>query len=137
MAWTVLSMGAAMAADPFVTTTPGKPGADGVVPKLAGSGPGVPGTLNALLLDDARRDASATLVVRFAGLGAPFKGGTLIPSPDLLLPFVTDGEGAVSFAGNCPAGLPGALSVWLQAWIPEPSGPLPHSASNGLRLDVP
>jgi hypothetical protein len=137
MAWTVLSMGAAMAADPFVTTTPGKPGADGVVPVLAGSGPGVPGTLNALLLDDARRDASATLVVGFAELAASFKGGVLGPMPELLVQGLpTDVGGSLSLPFVLPTSAPPGLTLWMQAWVSDPSASAGLSASNTLAFTV-
>jgi hypothetical protein len=119
------------------TLLPGALPSSGGGPLLTGEGSLCAGEGWLVQLSGARPGAAGVLVVGAGVLGAPFKGGTLVPLPDLLLPIQTDGEGAADFSGNWPAGLPGALTLVLQAWIPEPSGPLAFSASNGLRLDVP
>jgi hypothetical protein len=137
MAWMALSMGAAMAADPFQVTTPGKPGGGGVVPVLSGSGPGVPGTVHALLLEQARPDTTATLVVGFVELAAPFKGGVLGPSPDLLVfGLPTDAEGALALPFILPAAAPPGLTLWMQAWVSDPAASAGLSASNTLAFTV-
>jgi hypothetical protein len=77
-------------------------------------------------------------VVGFSGLFAPFKGGTLVPKPDLLLgPFPTSGAGQLVLPGTWPAGLPGLLTFWFQAWIQDPAGPVGFAASNGVTAFTP
>ncbi|MHC5211465.1 MAG: FG-GAP repeat domain-containing protein [Planctomycetota bacterium] len=136
-AWMALAMGALSAADPYQVTTPGKPGEGGVVPLLSGSGPGVPGTVHALLLDDARPDTTATLVVGFSALAAPFKGGVLGPSPDLLVSGLpTDAGGALALPFILPASAPPGLTLWMQAWISDAAASAGLSASNTLAFTV-
>ena len=58
-------------------------------------------------LEDARADASAWLVAGFSELGAPFKGGVLVPDVDLLVgPLSTGPTGAFELATTWPAGVP-------------------------------
>jgi hypothetical protein len=107
-------------------------------PTLAGSGHLIGGDAMALTLDDARPNASAFLIVGFSGLVAPFKGGTLVPNPDLILgPFPTGAGGGFTLPGTWPVGLPELLKLWFQAWIQDPVGPAGFAASNGLTCLTP
>ncbi|TPW07470.1 MAG: FG-GAP repeat-containing protein, partial [Acidimicrobiaceae bacterium] len=70
----------------------GLAGANGV-PALAGEGTLQPGSSITLSLSGALANAPATLVIGLSQLGAPFKGGVLVPSPDLLLGGFVTGAG--------------------------------------------
>jgi len=108
------------------------------IPHLHGSGDLQPGSPVSLVLAHARPTSSATLVVGLAQLALPFKGGTLVPSPDLALAgLVTDGSGALSLAATWPAGLPAGTNVFLQAWIADPAGPHGFAASGAQRASAP
>jgi len=107
------------------------------VPALAGAGPLVAGATITLELTGAAPDAAATLVVGFGALSVSFKGGTLVPAPDLLVAAVTDAEGAWSLSASWPAGVPAGASTWWQAWIVDASGPSGMTASGGLRATTP
>lgn len=108
------------------------------IPHLHGSGDLQPGSPVSLVLAHARPASSATLVVGLAQLALPFKGGTLVPSPDLLLAgLVVDGAGALSLETTWPAGLPPGTSLHLQAWITDPAGPHGLAASGAVRATAP
>ena len=63
-----------------------------------------------LAADPGHPLAEATLVLGSAGLFAPFKGGTLVPTPDVLLPgIVLDGTGGFVAPFAWPAGVPSGL----------------------------
>ena len=116
-----------------------KPGSAGE-PLLIGTGTLVSDDLPgndpcALLLSSAAPSTTATLVVGFAALDAPFKGGTLVPAPALLLPVATDASGAMTLNFEIPAGVVGG-EVLFQIWIADPGAGQGLSASNGLRGTV-
>lgn len=77
----------------------------------------------------------------FAGLSQaylPFKGGTLVPSVDVLLPaFVTDSEGRIELDLPWPASVPSGLELTLQWWFADTSGPKGFTASNALSAITP
>ena len=95
------------------------------------------GTPLRLLLEDAPPSAVASLVVGLVQLGAPFKGGVLVPSPDLVLPLVTDATGALDITGAWPGGVPAATDLFFQAWIPDASGPVGFVASGAAQGTTP
>jgi hypothetical protein len=64
-------------------------------------------------------------------LEAPFKGGVLVPTPDLLIVYSSSW-----LQMPVPLGLP-AFGFNVQYWIQDPSGPAGFSASNALHVDVP
>jgi hypothetical protein len=72
------------------------------------------------------------LILGFSNLSAPFKGGVMVPFPDFLHIFGTDGAGhwQVIFGWpNLPAGFP----IWWQAWLPDAGGPAGFAATNALQ----
>ena len=107
-------------------------------PVLAGEGEMLGGDPWSVTLEDARADASAWLVAGFSELGAPFKGGVLVPDVDLLVgPLSTGPTGAFELATTWPAGVPSGATLWLQAWIEDDAGPRGWAASNGLSASAP
>jgi hypothetical protein len=108
-------------------------GTGGKEPFLSGNGPLVPTSAGGLVLYDAKPSSPAYLVVGLDELAAPFKGGTLVPTPQFLLPLSTDAAGGLSLSwSHWPAGLPAGAQLLLQYWIVDPAGPAGFSASNGL-----
>ncbi|GEM_PF-3590382 len=104
----------------------------GSAPELGGAGNLAAGGALTLTLTDAAPASPAWLVLGVNELCVPFKGGTLVPSPDLLLPLTTGSAGEFNLPTTWPAGVPAGLSVYLQAWIPSAAGPSGFVASNGL-----
>ena len=123
---------------PWADVQQGLAGGVSLPPELSGEGTLVPGAPMALQLAEAAPSAATFLVLGLSELGAPFKGGTLVPAADLLIgPFVTDAAGTLALGGPWPAGLPGGANLWMQAWVVDAGGPHGYAASNGLRLTMP
>jgi len=102
-------------------------------PTLTGSGPPCAGGLVTLALADALEYSSAILVVGLSLLDAPFKGGTLVPDPDVLIgPLPIGPAGSLDLTATFPTGLPAGLMLWFQHWIVDPAGPKGLAASNAV-----
>jgi len=102
-------------------------------PVFTGAGLLVSGDVITLDLSNARPLALSYLVVGLTALNAPFKGGTLIPNPDLLIaPLFIGAAGDLSLAGPWPPGIPPGIVLYFQHWIIDDTGPNGFAASNGL-----
>jgi hypothetical protein len=107
-------------------------------PRLMGSG-----TLEPLstITYDVQAGPAATagfMVAGFNTIFAPFKGGTLVPAPDIVVPgFATNGSGALQFTTGFPAGVPADISLYHQMWFVDGLSPTGFSASNGLSAVTP
>jgi len=103
------------------------------VPLLVGAGTLLAGDPVTLALSNALPGGSATLVLGLSALGAPFKGGTMVPALDVLLPGLPlGGGGAFTLQASWPTGIPSGTAMFLQAWIADPAGPQGFAASNGV-----
>ena len=111
----------------------GKAGTGAITPVLAGTGPLSDGSLNSLDLTDALAGSSTTLVAGFTQLGAPFKGGVLVPNADIVIGGLPTGAGAFSLPFVWPSGVPAGISVYFQHWISDGGATFGLSASNGLQ----
>ena len=101
---------------------------------LTPDGPVIAGMPVSLFLAGAPASTPAWLVVGLSQLGAPFKGGTLWPNPDVLVgPLTTTAIGTLPVASPWPAGLPDGFTFWAQFWWADAAGPLGWAASNGLQ----
>jgi hypothetical protein len=122
---------------PWADLQQGLAGAAGV-PELSGEGTLAAGSPVTLTLAEAAPSAVTFLVVGASLLGAPFKGGTMVPNPDLLVgPLSTDAAGALPLAATWPSGLPSGATLFFQDWIPDAGAPHGFAASNGLMATVP
>jgi hypothetical protein len=118
-------------ADPWQGLNGGLPGTDGV-PELSGTGTLQANTPMGLALVRARASAPAALVVGLQIANLPFKGGTLVPFPQLLVSgLLVHPDGTLHLNATWP-GLPPGLKVVLQFWIVDPAGVVGLSASNAL-----
>ena len=112
----------------------GLAGGAGLTPRLIGYGTLTGNSSNQALLTNALPGSITNLVVGLTQLGAPFNGGLLVPSPDvLLLGLAVDGEGAHTLEFTWPNGLPPGITVNLQHWVADSAGPIGYTASNGLQ----
>ena len=108
-----------------------KAGSKGL-PELLGTGPLSAGSDNTLELANGNPSSAVTLVIGFTQINAPFKGGVLVPFPNLLVWLLTNPVGDLNLAFTWPAGVPAGHSLLLQYWIQDPSATNGLSASNGL-----
>ncbi|HEX5011659.1 MAG TPA: right-handed parallel beta-helix repeat-containing protein [Planctomycetota bacterium] len=133
---TVVDMGA-LTYDPWTDLGSALAGTHGE-PVLAGTGSLNSFTPGSFVLTGALENVAATLVIGLSQLDAPFKGGVMVPSLDVLLPGLpTDAQGALTLPFLWPAGLPSGVSIVLQFWLPDPAGPKGFAASNGLQGTTP
>jgi hypothetical protein len=113
------------------------PGSSGT-PHWSGLGTLQPLSPLALTLAYAKPGAPLTLVIGAAVLEAPFKGGTMVPFPQLLVSgLFADAAGKLSLSTTWPAGIPSGFLLATQCWIVDAAGPAGLSASNGLVLTAP
>jgi hypothetical protein len=107
-------------------------------PTLTGTGDLSGGSSVTLTLRHGLPNGTATLIVGAGMLAAPFKGGTLVPMPTILvfgLPI--NANGALVLSTAWPSGLPAGSTIYFQHWIADPAGPAGFSASNGLSGTTP
>ena len=102
-------------------------------PKLVGSGSLIGGQPMAVTLSNAATNAPFVLIAGFSQLDGAFKGGTLVPSPNVIIAGLNTGpSGGLTLGTNWPAGVPAGFVVWVQAWVTDPAGPKGFAASNGI-----
>jgi len=108
------------------------------VPTLQGEGPLVGGTVAVVTLSGAPALATATLVMGLSPLNASFKGGVLVPTPDLLVPGLpVSGDGQIVTPFVWPNGVPPGATLLVQYWIPDGTAAAGWAASNGLAAVAP
>ncbi len=88
-------------------------------------------------LSNANPGATAWYVLGFTQLGAPFKGGVMVPDVNALAPFALTPFGSLAFAYTWPAGVPSGFSTFHQFWIVDPAGPFGFAASNAVQGTTP
>jgi hypothetical protein len=107
-------------------------------PSLAAQGQLVAGHSIGIALSHMQQFQPTILIVGISALDAGFKGGTLWPSPDLVIPgLVTGGSGGFSLATTWPASVPTGFSIWAQSWAPDSGVPQGFCASNGVHATAP
>ncbi|HZJ69497.1 MAG TPA: hypothetical protein VFF36_01070, partial [Planctomycetota bacterium] len=80
----------------------------------------------------------AVLVIGLSEIGAPFKGGTMVPNPDVLVgPLMTGADGTLTVQGRWPHGLPPGTPVTLQWWIADPQATAGMAATSAARMTAP
>jgi len=129
--------GGGTCASPWTDLGQGKPGTGGVVPQLVGTGDLAPGSANAVELAGAPGPTGSTLVVGTASIEAPFKGGTLVPAPTVLVPVPVGADGTSALPFTWPASAPSGVTLFWQQWVVDAGASGGLSASNALRSDSP
>jgi glucose/arabinose dehydrogenase len=122
---------------PFEDLGFGLPGSMGV-PHLDLSGTLEPNSEISLLLTQAPSGHLANLVTGLVPIFGPFKGGVLVPAPDLLLLSLPMGPNhKLALTGTWPAGVPPGVQVFLQMWVVDAAGPQGFSASGAVAFLTP
>ena len=113
--------------------------AGAATPTLEYQGTLLPGDDISISLKKGPKLTTVWLLVSPTQVSLPFKGGTLVPGPDngLFLPLQTDDNGKLTLSAPCPAGFPSNFKLYMQFWIPTPSGPAGFVASDALQLTMP
>jgi len=107
------------------------------VPRLIGHGSLDPGTPWALDLTEGLSNATAAIFVSGAAANLPFRGGMLVPAPQVTILTATDGGGRIQLGGTAPAGLNPGQDFFAQIWIADPAAIAGAAASNAVTVQVP
>lgn len=81
--------------------------------------------------------ATAFVMIGTSAIHLPFRGGTLVPSPDAFSVMTANASGRLSFSASLPPGVPGQTELYAQFWILDGSGPFGLTASNAVKGVVP
>jgi hypothetical protein len=107
-------------------------------PYLLAEGSLAPGSPVSLSMEAVLQGVASALVLGFDQIDAPFKGGVLVPSPDVIVTgVIADENGSWEDTFHWPAGVPAETVVTVQAWIPDPVGPVGYAASNAVQGKTP
>ncbi len=107
-------------------------------PDLVGSGALATGSGFSLQIDDAQPQSDLAVCISLVQIKLPFKGGVLVPAPDLvLLGLLTDASGALALQGFWPGGVPSGFPITYQAWVQDRAAPHGYSATNAITSKVP
>ncbi|GEM_PF-477346 len=101
-------------------------------PALTGTGTLAGMTVNSVDLSNAATSAPMALFIGFASNPVSFKGGTLVPVPNLILSTSTDGGGNLAVPFVMPAGAPAGAELWVQAAILDGAAVAGVSLSNAI-----
>jgi len=107
------------------------------VPQLSGQGDPEAGNLIVLAASGLTLFGTTNLVAGLAVANLPFKGGTLVPTPDILLAGLPISLTTAAFQFTFPAGVPAGTIAVFQYWTPDPVGVAGWSATNAQQLTVP
>jgi FG-GAP repeat len=108
------------------------------VPQLVGDGTLVAGTTGSLALSGAVPNGATFLVLGFSTTFAPFKGGLLVPAPNIVVPGLPlNGSGALTLPFTWPAAVPSGVAFIAQCWTPDAAAVEGFSASNALQASAP
>ncbi|MHC4845665.1 MAG: alpha/beta hydrolase fold domain-containing protein [Planctomycetota bacterium] len=110
-------------------------GQGGVTPLLWATGDFSTG--GAFTLDfraSVSRAVTLHLLVGTSYLGQPFKGGTLVTDPFLIVSLPSDASGQLVLPGILPPGLPPGSRTYLQFWNADAAAPSDLAGSNGVLL---
>ncbi len=131
------ALGFQLSGDIWTNLGLGKQGLAGV-PSLIGLGDLSSESELCLGLGQAAPGAPAFLVVGVSNLSAGFKGGVLVPSPDLILSgLFTDPAGQLVIDTTWPSGAAPGVPLYLQLWVTDASASQLFAASNGITKITP
>jgi hypothetical protein len=118
----------------FTTRGQGLGGLTGT-PVIVGVGDLAPSSNVKVILASAAKNSTAFIVVGAAELNLPFKGGVLGPDPNppgFFVGLQTDNDGFTLVDTTWPPGFPPNVSIWMQWWIQDPTGPKGFTATETL-----
>ena len=110
----------------------GKNGAGGL-PLLSGTGTVLPSASVSVSLSGAMASKPAVLFVGASAIYASFKGGTLVPNPDVSVFLTTNGSGGHTYSFTWPSMATPGTTFYFQYWIKEQNSPEFWAASNAIK----
>jgi hypothetical protein len=77
-------------------------------------------------------------VMGFSVLEAPFKGGTMVPTPQIVVGSMpSGGSGELHLTGDWPLGMPSGSTIAVQFWFSASGTIAGFAASSGVRITTP
>lgn len=134
----VVTLGTPVRCDPFADTGAALPGT--TAPRLAGSGPLLPGTAATWSVTGAPSQGGGLFAISPRSGFAPALGGVLVPDLGpgvVLLPFTTDGAGAANLGIPALPVLARGSEIYAQAYVVDAGAAAGIAFSNGLLAVVP
>ncbi|MFT7464508.1 MAG: hypothetical protein ACI9EF_002864 [Pseudohongiellaceae bacterium] len=102
-------------------------------PRLSGAGTMKVATLVTLFAQDFPANSVVTVVAGLSRVDMPFRGGVLVPAPDVLVPgFASDSDGEFEVSFTLPHNVPVGTKLYFQGWVPEALSPTGLVSTNGL-----
>jgi hypothetical protein len=123
--------------DPWIDLGSSLPGTGGLTPILDPTATLSPDSPFQLDVSGALPGTTAFVVLGVTALAAPFKGGMLVPNPDVVVPQPVGPGGSLSVPARWPTGVPGGISIYVQAWMDDPGGVAGFAATNAVRAVTP
>ena len=102
-------------------------------PRLLGAGSLLSGSTATWAFHDGPPSSMTLWIFGFVQNSVPFKGGTLVPSVDVILPMLSDASGAWIHQLVVPAILPVGMSTYFQVIVADGGAPSGFALSNALR----
>ncbi|MBM3985395.1 MAG: VCBS repeat-containing protein, partial [Planctomycetes bacterium] len=100
-------------------------------PTLVAGGELSVGQVVSVTVRGAAPDAPAWIVLGLSAVNAPFKGGTLVPDPQVAYgPLLTNAGGGLVLSSTMSTDLPPGTTIVMQAWFADASGPEGATASS-------
>ena len=125
------------AGSPFTDLGQAFPGANGYAIQLA-DGTLAAGTPVSFKLLNALPGGHSTVFLGFSQANLPFKGGTLVPFPDLVYtPFPISGAGATTLSATWPGSVPTGFAFYLQFGFKDVGALNGYAVSNAVRVVTP
>ena len=75
-------------------------------------------------------------MVGFSNQSVPFKGGVMVPMPDVIIP-AGSGPGIFGLPFVMPGVVPSGFTFYVQYWLPDDAGPQGFAASNAVSGTTP
>lgn len=102
-------------------------------PNLAGRGALTPGSPARLSVRGAAASSPASLIAGVVAANLPFKGGTMVPFPTIIVPLATNALGSLDLPFTWVSVPPG-INLYVQIWIKDLGAATGFSATNALRM---